>query len=78
LSGFIAAGTFQLFITPVFPDLIPPAIVGVFRDLTATIVRNALQPSLLIAGVMAFFGFVMVVLAFVLRSRLRKKPQYVR
>jgi hypothetical protein len=78
LSGFIAAGTFQLFIAPVFPDLIPPAIVSVFRDLTATIVRNALQPSLLIAGVMAFFGFIMVVLALVLRSRLRKNPQYVR
>ncbi len=77
-SGFIAAGTFQLFIAPVFPDIIPPVIVNVFRDLTATIVRNAVQPSLLIAGVMAFFGFVMVVLALVLRSRLRKNPQYVR
>ena len=78
VSGFIAAGIFQLFIAPVFPDLIPQEIVDIFRDLTATIVHNALQPTLLIAGIVAFFGFVMVLLAFLLRKRLRKDPQYVR
>jgi len=78
LSGFIAAGTFQFFIAPVMPDLIPREIVIVFRDLTATIVRNAVAPTLLIAGSMVFIGFIMVVLAFLLRKRLRRSPQYVR
>jgi len=78
LSGLIAAGTFQLFIAPALPDLIPQEIVSIFRDLTATIVRNAVQPTLLIAGSMAFFGFMMVVLAFLLRMRGQQSPQYVR
>jgi len=78
LSGFIAAGIFQLFIAPVFPNLIPREIVDVFRDLTATIVRSAVRPTILVAGVMAFFGFVMVLLAYLLRKRLQRDPQYVR
>lgn len=78
LSGFIAAGLFQLFIAPVFPGFIPREIVDIFRNLTATIVHNALRPTLLIAGIIAFFGFVMVLLAFLLRRRLQKGPQYVR
>jgi hypothetical protein len=78
LSSFIAAGIFQLFIAPVFPNLIPREIVDVFRDLTATIVRSAVRPTILVAGVMAFFGFVMVLLAYLLRKRLQTDPQYVR
>jgi len=78
LSGFIAAGTFQFFIAPVIPDIVPREIVNVFRDLTATIVRNAVAPTLIVAGIMAFLGFIMVVLAFLLRGKLRRNPQYVR
>jgi hypothetical protein len=78
LSGLIAAGTFQLFIAPALPDLIPQEIVSIFRDLTATIVRNAVQPTLLIAGIMAFFGFAMVLLAFLLRMRGQQSSQYLR
>ncbi|MGB7872791.1 MAG: hypothetical protein WBL25_00295 [Anaerolineales bacterium] len=77
-SGYIAAGTFQIFIAPVLPDLIPSEIVNVFRDLTARVVRNAVEPTLLIAGIMAFIGLIMVLLAFLLRRRLHKSPQYVR
>ena len=78
LSGLIAAGTFQLFIAPVFPDLIPQEIVNIFRDLTATIVYNAVRPTLFIAGIMAFFGLLMVGLAFLLRMRVQQGQQYVR
>jgi hypothetical protein len=78
LSGLIAAGTFQLFIAPVLPDLIPQEIVSIFRDLTATIVHNAVRPTLFIAGILAFFGLMMVVLAFLLRMRTQKSQQYVR
>lgn len=78
MSGFIASGTFQLFIAPVFPDFIPREIVTIFQELTATIVHNAVAPTMLIAGVMAFFGLVMILVAFLLRGRLRKDPQYVR
>lgn len=78
LSGFIAAGTFQFFIAPVLPDFIPREIVTIFQELTATIVRNAVAPTIVIAGVMAFFGFIMILLAFLLRQKLRKDPQYVR
>jgi hypothetical protein len=78
LSGLIAAGIFQLFIAPVFPVLIPQEIVSIFRDLTATIVHNAVRPALFIAGVMAFFGLMMVGLAFLLRLRVQQGQQYVR
>jgi hypothetical protein len=76
MSGLLAAGTFQLFIAPVLPGALPPEIVGVFRDLTAAIVRTALRPGLLVAGIMALIGLVMVTLTFLLRKKLRKVPTY--
>lgn len=76
MSGLLAAGTFQFFIAPVLPGALPPEIVGVFRDLTAAIVRTALRPGLLVAGIMALIGLVMVALTFLLRKRLRKVPTY--
>lgn len=75
LSGLISAGIFQFFIAPVMPDLIPREIVNIFRDLTATIVYNAVAPTLVFAGIMVFIGFVMAALAFLLRGNLRKGPQ---
>jgi hypothetical protein len=76
MSGLLAAGTFQLFIAPVLPGALPPEIVGVFRDLMAAIVRNALRPSLLLAGIMAWIGLVMVAFIFLLRKRFQKDPTY--
>jgi len=78
LSGPIAAGIFQLFIAPAFPDALPQEIVNVFRDLTGRIVGNALQPTLLIAGVMALCGLIMIGLAFLLRNRLQPRNRYMR
>lgn len=76
LSGLFAAGTFQLLIAPALPNAIPPEIVIIFRDLTATIVRNALRPTLLAAGVMALAGLIMVVLTFLLRERFQQARFY--
>ena len=76
LSGPLAAGTFQLFIAPALPDVLPKFIVDVFRDLTAAIVRNALRPTLLVAGLMALVGLILVALTFLLRNRLQKSALY--
>jgi hypothetical protein len=78
LSGLLAAGTFQLLIAPALPNAIPPEIVGVFRNLIATIVRNALRPTLLIAGIMALAGLILVVLSFLVRARPQKARLYTR
>jgi len=76
LSGLIAAGTFQLFIAPVLPNAFPQDIVNVFRELTATIVRNAVQPTLLIAGGLTLIGLIMIAMTFLLRSRFQKRPVF--
>lgn len=63
LSRPLASLTFQVFIAPVLPDAIPVEIVDVIKDLIATIVHNAVQPTLLLAGIIALVGLVMVALA---------------
>ena len=78
LSGPVASLTFRIFIAVALPDIIPPGIVNLFRELTAAIIRNALRPALLIAGIMAFLGLIMIALTFLLRQRLQKGSQYVR
>jgi hypothetical protein len=72
----LAARIFQIFIVPVLPVALPPDIVDVFKDLTATIVHNALQPTLLMAGMMALIGLIMVAVSFLLRKRFQKSPVY--
>ncbi len=72
LSGPMASVTFRLFIAPALPAALPPDIVSVFRDLTATIVRDAVQPILLVAGIMALIGLIMVGINFLLRKRLQR------
>jgi hypothetical protein len=76
LSRPLAAGVFQIFIVPFLPEALPPDIADVFRDLTATIVHNALQPTLLLAGVMALIGLIMIAVAFLLRGRPQKSLAY--
>ena len=76
LSRPMAAWTFQIFIAPALPEALPTEIIDIFKDLTATIVHNAVQPTLLIAGIMALIGLIMVVIAFFLRGKLQKSSAY--
>ena len=76
LSGPMASLTFQIFIAPSLPAVFPAEIVDVFRDLTGTIVRNALQPILLIAGFMALVGLIMAALTFLVRNKSQKGQMY--
>ena len=71
LSRPLSAWIFQVFIVPALPEVLPADIVDVFKDLTATIIHNALQPTLLMAGMMALIGLIMVAIAFLLRKRSR-------
>ena len=73
VSGSMAALTFRIFIASVLPDAFPPEIIDVFRDLTAAIVRNAVRPTLLAAGLLALIGLIMVALTFLLRKRLHTR-----
>jgi hypothetical protein len=76
LSRSLAAGVFKIFIAPALPEALPLEIVDVFKDLTATIVHNAVQPTLLMAGIMALIGLIMVVIAFLLRKRFQTNLAY--
>jgi hypothetical protein len=76
LSRSLAAGVFKIFIAPVLPEALPLEIVDVFKDLTATIVHNAVQPTLLMAGIMALIGLIMVVIAFLLGKRFQTNLAY--
>jgi len=67
MSRPLAAWTFQTFFASALPETLPPDIVEVFKDLTAAIVHKAVQPTLLVAGIMALIGLVMVAIAFVIR-----------
>ena len=69
LSGPMASLMFRFFIVPALPEALPPDIVSVFRDLTVTIIRDAIQPVLPVAGIMALIGLIMVALTFLLRKR---------
>jgi hypothetical protein len=71
MSGLMTSLLFRFFIVPALPEALPPDIVSVFQDLTATIVRDAVRPILLVAGIMALIGLIMVALTFLLRKRLQ-------
>ncbi len=72
LSRPLAAWTFQIFIAPALPEAFPTEIIEIFKDLTATIIHNAVQPTLLMAGMMALIGLIMVAVAFLVRKRFQK------
>lgn len=74
VSGPTAALTFRIFIVSALPDAFPPEILDVFRDLTATIVRNAVRPILPMAGLMTLIGLIMVAVKFLLWLRTHKSP----
>ena len=72
MSGPMASLMFRFFIVPALPEALPPDIVRVFQDLTATIIRDAIQPVLPAAGIMALSGLIMVALTFMLRKRFQR------
>jgi hypothetical protein len=76
LSGPMASLTFQVFIAPVIPGFLPAEIVGVFRGLTAAIIRHALGPVVLWAGIMSVVGLAMALLAYLLARRIGGDPVY--
>jgi hypothetical protein len=78
LSGPMASLTFQIFIATALPDVIPQSIVNLFKELTAAIIRNALQPTLFIAGGMAFVGLFMIALTFLFRGQPQSGLRHVR
>jgi hypothetical protein len=78
LSGPLAAFGFQIFVVPVLSNRLPADFLNVFKDLFAAIVHNALQPTLLVAGVLALVGLIMVALTFLFGKRLRSSQRYQR
>jgi hypothetical protein len=72
MSGPMTSVMFRLFIVPALPEALPPDMASVFQDLVATIVRDAVRPTLLVAGIMALIGLIMVALTFLLRKRLQR------
>lgn len=74
ISAPLSALTFQLLFAPALPEFFPTGILDVLRGLTAAIVRNALEPALLVAGVLLLAGLVMVALGFLLRNRIQRAP----
>ena len=74
LSAPLASLTFQVFFAPALPAVIPTSFLEMFEGLTAAIVRNAIEPVLLISGGMLLVGLVMVALAFILRLNNQRTP----
>ncbi len=78
ISAPLSSLTFQLLFAPALPTVFPADLLEMFKGLTAAIVRNAIQPVLLVAGVMLLVGLVMIALGFLFRGRLRKEVVYYR
>jgi hypothetical protein len=78
ISAPLSSLTFQLLFAPALPGVFPADLLEMFKGLTAAIVRNAIQPVLLVAGVMLLVGLVMVALGLLFRGRLRKEVVYYR
>jgi hypothetical protein len=78
ISAPLSSLTFQILFAPALPGVFPADLLEMFKGLTAAIVRNAIQPVLLVAGVMLLVGLVMVALGLLFRGRLRKEVVYYR
>jgi hypothetical protein len=76
VSAPLSSLTFQLLFAPALPAFFPLEVFEMFKGLTAAIVRNALQPVLLVAGGMLLVGLVMALLGFLLRGRNMRTPLY--
>jgi hypothetical protein len=78
ISAPLSSLTFQLLFAPALPAVFPAGLLEMFKGLTAAIVRNAIEPALLVAGAMLLVGLVMVALGFLLRGKFRKDGVYYR
>lgn len=76
ISAPLSSLTFQVLFAPALPAVFPADMLQMFKGLTAAIVRNALQPVLLVAGAMILVGLVMVALAFLFRERYPRGSVY--
>lgn len=76
ISAPLSSLTFQFLFAPALPTVFPADLLEMFKGLTAAIVRNALQPVLLVAGIMLLVGLVMVAVGFLLRGRFQRAPLY--
>jgi hypothetical protein len=74
LSAPLADLMFQLFFAPALPAALPADLLEMFRGLTTAIIRDALRPALLVAGVMWLAGLAMAVLWYILRRRAQVAP----
>jgi len=68
-SAPLSSLTFQLLFAPALPAFFPAEVFEMFKGLTAAIVRNALQPVLLVAGGTLLVGLVMVLIGIFLGRR---------
>jgi hypothetical protein len=75
MSRSSATWFFGFAVSSRLPETLSADIVGVFSDLMASIVHNALQPVVKQAGVIALVGLVMVVFAFLIRATRHKMPK---
>lgn len=76
ISAPLASLIFQLLFLPALPAFFPPDMQEMFRGLTASIVRHALEPALPFAGGMILVGLAMAVLGFLLGRRIPTAPRY--
>lgn len=67
LSKPIATLVVQLLIVPVLPDTLPGDVIEVFRGLAATVMYNAIQPTIKAASAIALTGIFMVALSLLIR-----------
>lgn len=74
LSAPLSSLTFQVLFAPVLPAAFPTDFLDMFRSVTAAIVRNAIQPVLLVAGIMILAGLVMLALGFLWPGRFQRAP----
>lgn len=76
LSRLLAAWAFQVIVAPVLPETIPADFINVFKDLFSSIVQNAVQPTILIAGILTLIGLSMVAIAFLFQKQIQKSHVY--
>lgn len=76
MSAPLSYLTFQILFAPALPDVFPADLLEMFKSLTAAIVRDAIRPVWLVAGIMLLVGLVMVGYGFLLKGRIQRAPTY--
>lgn len=71
ISAPLASGFYQIVIGPSLPEQMPPDIAIVIKDLVVSIIRNAIQPVVILGAFTAFVGLLMVISNFLFGERLQ-------